>query len=376
MYSMGFSSASRISCSALVVLLAALCCKGPKGFRTLTYQGQQAYEAIKVLWAIPEEDYKAFLESFKVFDKDTNEFYMNSTEDFTQVRNYYKVLNRLCTLGNVEKMYIPPIMDARKGVYENQIIFEAGFADELALGPGKRALEMGCGRGRITHHVASHTGASVIGMNIDSMQIQIANAYANETGLADRLSFVEGNMNDPLPFPNETFNAFYEVQALTYAQDLRAVLREIHRVLKPGAKISLLDGVMLDGYDGRDAGHRKLLRETREVTGWGHFTHHSEWKAAIEDAGFHVLQSKDPSWSKDREGSQHMLILQESRYFWVLAHVVKLGAWLGLIPVHIDTLIERLNRHGESYMEMDKRNMLTTSWHIIAQKPSDTGFGA
>merc|ERR1711972_100524 len=147
------------------------------------------------------------------------------------------------------------------------------------------------------------------------------------------------------------------------------VFSEIYRVVKPGAKISVLDGVMLDGYDAKDASHRKLLRETREVTGWGSLWHHSEWKLAAEAVGFEVLQSSDPSWSSDREGSQHLLIEQEGRYFWLLAWLVKAGAWMGLIPHHIDTLIERLNRHGESYMEMDKRNMLTTSWHIIAQKP-------
>jgi sterol 24-C-methyltransferase len=356
------------SCFA-VAIAAMLCYKGPRGIRNFVYQMQQASEAVKVLWSIPESDYTDFLGSFEVFSKDTESFYQNSTDDFLKVRSYYKVLNRLCSLGNVEKMYIPPIMDAKKGVFDNQLIFEEGFADRLDLGPGKRALEIGCGRGRITHHVASYTGASIIGMNIDPMQIKIANAYANETGLANRLSFLEGNMNDPFPFPDNSFDAFYQVQAMTYAKNLTDVFREIYRVVKPGAMISVLDGVMLDGYDGQSAEHRRLLLETREVTGWGQLWHHSEWKAAAERAGFTVVQSKDPSYSPDRIGSQHMLIEQEGRYFGALAVVVKVAAWLGIIPQHIDVLIERLNRHGESYMEMDKRNMLTTSWHILAQKP-------
>merc|ERR1711879_783511 len=240
-------------------------------------------------------------------------------------------------------------------------------------GPGKQSLEIGCGRGRITHHVGSHTGAHCTGMNIDPMQIKIANQYANETGMANHLRFFEGNMNDPFPFENDTFDAFYQVQAMTYAQDLTNVFSEIYRVIKPGAKISVLDGVMLDGFNGSDSYHRKLLRETREVTGWGHLTHHSEWKAAAEAAGFVVLRSNDPSWSPNRVGSQHMLIEQEGRYFGLLAVLVKIAAWIGIIPQHIDVLIERLNRHGESYMEMDKKNMLTTSWHIIAQKPASDG---
>lgn len=356
--------------SVWVLAAALFYYKGPhERLHSLGYQVQQAYEAVHVLWTIPEQDYLDFMASFKVFDRDTNEFYQNATDDFKQIRSYYKVLNRLCTLGNVEKMYFPPIMDDSKGVFENQMIFEEGFMDQLNLNPGKKALEIGCGRGRITHHAASYTGAAVIGMNIDPMQISIANKYATETGLADRLTFIEGNMNDRLPFEDNTFDAFYQVQAMTYAIDLKSVLSEIYRVVKPGGKISLLDGVMLDGYNGSDPSHRKLLRETREVTGWGHLTHHREWSAAVASAGFTVLKSFDPSYSPDREGSQHMLVVQEARYFWMLALVVKAGTWLRIIPHHIDTLITRLNKHGESYIDMDKRNMVTTSWHIIAQKP-------
>merc|ERR1712222_55260 len=155
----------------------------------------------------------------------------------------------------------------------------------------------------------------------------------------------------------------------TYAQDLQKVLGEIYRVIKPGAKISLLDGVMLDGYDGSDPHNLKLLRETREVTGWGHFTHHSDWAAAVKAAGFVVIHSKDPGWSPDRVGSQSLLVEKEARYFGVLAVLVKVAAWMRIIPKHIDVLLERLNRYGESYIEMDKKNMLTTGWHILAQKP-------
>jgi sterol 24-C-methyltransferase len=362
-------SAVKLSSVTLVGLAALFCYKGPQSARNFIYQSRQAYESIKVLWTIPEDDYTDFLNSFKVFNKDTVDFYENTTADFTQVRSYYKVLNRLCSLGNVEKMYIPPIIDERVGVFENQLLFETGFADQLNIGPGKKALEIGCGRGRITHTVASHTGANIIGMNIDPEQIKIANQYANETGLSDRLQFFEGNMNDPFPFPDNTFDAFYQVQAMTYAANLTNVFKEIFRVIKPGAKMSVLDGVMLDGFDENNAKHRQLLRETREVTGWGSLWHHDVWKAAAEAAGFTVLSSKDPSYSPNREGSQSLLIEQEGRYFGLLAILVKAGAWLGIIPKQIDILIERLNRHGESYIEMDKRNMLTTSWHIMAQKP-------
>eukprot|EP00420_Gonyaulax_spinifera_P032298 CAMPEP_0197881996 /NCGR_PEP_ID=MMETSP1439-20131203/9293_1 /TAXON_ID=66791 /ORGANISM="Gonyaulax spinifera, Strain CCMP409" /LENGTH=421 /DNA_ID=CAMNT_0043501633 /DNA_START=70 /DNA_END=1333 /DNA_ORIENTATION=- len=336
-----------------------------EGLRRLSYRIRQGCQAFASLYSIPAEELDAFVHSFQVFERNTSTFYVDSEEDYQQVKNYYRVLNRLCTLGSVEKMYIPPLVDPSVGVFENQLLFERSFADELRLEPGKAALEIGCGRGRISHHIASRTGASVVGINIDPAQLAVARQYANETGLLQRgqLQFLEANMNDPLPFQNASFDAFYQVQAMTYAKDLRAVFREVARVLKPGAKLSILDGVMLDGYNASDASHRQLLNETRQVTGFGGLWHADEWRVALEDSGFRVLFHGDRSLG----GHQTPLIEQELRLFDVWTVVVKVLTALRVLPHHFALLMERFNRHKESFVEMDRRGMLTTSWQLLAK---------
>lgn len=349
-----------------VACAGVACFLGTAGLQKLGYRITQGYQAFASLYSISTEELDAFIKSFEVFERNTSTFYVNSEDDYKQVKNYYRVLNRLCTLGSVEKMYIPPIIDPSVGVFENQLLFEQGFADELNIGPGKTALEIGCGRGRITHHVASRTGANVVAINIDPAQLAVATQYANDTGLLQngQLTFKEANMNDPLPFPDAHFDAFYQVQAMTYAKDLRAVFKEIGRVLKPGAKMSVLDGVMLDGYDEKDPHHRQLLNETRQVTGFGGLWHTDEWKKAVEDAGFKVLYHGDKSLG----GHQTALIEQELRLFVVWTFIVKVLTTLRVLPHHFSVLMERFNRHKESFIEMDQRSMLTTSWHIMAQK--------
>ena len=69
-------------------------------------------------------------------------------QDGQAIVEYYGVLNRLCALGSVEKMYIPPVLDIDKSVYENQMHFERQLADGLSIGPGRVALELGCGCAR------------------------------------------------------------------------------------------------------------------------------------------------------------------------------------------------------------------------------------
>ena len=35
---------------------------------------------------------------------------------------------------------------------------EKGLADKLDLGPNSKVLDLGCGRGRVAHHIASYSG--------------------------------------------------------------------------------------------------------------------------------------------------------------------------------------------------------------------------
>ena len=39
------------------------------------------------------------------------------------------------------------------------------------------------------------------------------------TDMQKQLSFVHGNFNDPLPFADDSFDALYQVQVLTYTID-------------------------------------------------------------------------------------------------------------------------------------------------------------
>lgn len=78
---------------------------------------------------------------------------------------YYSVINHLCSLGDVEKMYIPPLMNKKASVRDNQLLCEESIAREIGLKPGMRVLDLGCGRGRVAAHMTSFSGATVTGIN-------------------------------------------------------------------------------------------------------------------------------------------------------------------------------------------------------------------
>ena len=62
-------------------------------------------------------------------------------------------------------MYIPPLMDKKASVRDNQLLCEESIAREIGLKPGMKVLDLGCGRGRVAAHMTSFSGAQVTGLN-------------------------------------------------------------------------------------------------------------------------------------------------------------------------------------------------------------------
>ena len=60
---------------------------------------------------------------------------------------------------------------------------------KLALAPGRRLLDIGCGWGGLACHAAQHFGATVHGVTLSRAQLEAAQARAADRGLADRVTF-------------------------------------------------------------------------------------------------------------------------------------------------------------------------------------------
>lgn len=67
---------------------------------------------------------------------------------------------------------------------------------KLALRPGERVLEAGCGWGALALYMARHYGVTVRAYNISREQIQHARRAAQDEGLARRVEFVEDDFRE------------------------------------------------------------------------------------------------------------------------------------------------------------------------------------
>ncbi|KAJ5121323.1 uncharacterized protein N7515_009284 [Penicillium bovifimosum] len=280
------------------------------------------------------------------------------------LKSYYGVLNHLCALGDVEKMYIPPWMRPKTSVLDNQLLYERSIAHDIGLTKGKKVLDLGCGRGRVAAHMAQYTGAQVTGLNIDPNQVEQATTFNAERGLNN--TFITQDFNElPLPFADESFDAFYQIQALSLCKDLPTLFREIFRILKPGSMISLLDWVSLPAYEPSNPEHAELMRRVKPLIGAVGTPTPESLEAALREAGFEVVRSQNASI----DGLQAPLIDTVDVYFRTLRQAILALVKVHVLPRHFKTLINRLCLDGQAFVKMDRMRLATTSYSIIAQKP-------
>lgn len=114
--------------------------------------------------------------------------------------------------------------------------------DELRIGMGAQVLDVGCGPGLDTVHLASIVGptGAVTGVDADPAMVTEANERAAADGLSDVVGHVVATADD-LPFDDASFDAVRSERMLQHVADPVAVVREMVRVTRPGGRVVLLD---------------------------------------------------------------------------------------------------------------------------------------
>jgi ubiquinone/menaquinone biosynthesis C-methylase UbiE len=137
------------------------------------------------------------------------------------------------------------------------------LADELRVGPGQTFADLGCGEGGPGLWVARETGAALVGIDLSSAAIARATQRAEEFGVADRARFEVADLV-ATGLPDEAIDAAMSVDVLWSVPDKAAALREIARILKPGARFAFTNwdrDLTPPGYLPPLADHRPLLAE-------------------------------------------------------------------------------------------------------------------
>jgi len=326
-------------------------------------------DGIKRLITLSDEDKQGCIDAYKFLQR-MQAGEETSTEDETKaVAAYYKVLNNMLSVFDLEKLYIPPQLDEKQGLYGNQLLIEELIFHDLSLkNPAEsHLLDMGCGRGRIAHHFATLSGGHVSGYNIDPNQIENAIEWAAECKMSDRLHFKIGNHHEPLDYESEGFDGCFSFQAVWpffKKGELFDHAKEMYRVLKPGARYACSEYLLTPHFDWNNEEHVALHKAYLPTLAATQSMYPADVCDALAKAGFEILvsaPSKSEAWPICEQKRDLILFVRR---------VIRGLEAIRVMPPWVEESLDLLQKGGEAWTRAEKAKIADLNWHIVAEKPS------
>jgi len=188
-----------------------------------------------------------------------------------------------------------------EGQFKNGLI----LVEKLRVKPGDAILDIGCGTGRLTLHVARITGPGgrVVGIDPSVQRIEVAERKVRDMPLTN-VSFELGNSNDLYRFEDDSFDIVYLNIVLHWIKEKEDALAQIYRVLKPGGRLGITTGNKDKPFTVKSI-IDEVLRRPRYA--WAvdagkqasSPVNMSELKVLLEGAGFKIIEmecKKDPRY--------------------------------------------------------------------------------
>lgn len=159
--------------------------------------------------------------------------------------------------------------------------------EQMGLTAHSRVLDVGCGSGWAARLIAAKAkSGSVIGIDVSDEMIKVAREQsADYANIEYRVASAED-----LPFADGDFTHAFSMESLYYYSDIETAVREIRRVLRPGA----LFVIVVDLYRENEPSH-KWIEDLKVPV---HLLSTAEYRALLERAGFeHVSDTRliDPT---------------------------------------------------------------------------------
>jgi SAM-dependent methyltransferase len=151
-----------------------------------------------------------------------------------------------------------------------------------------RVLELGFGQGRDTFLFARE-GLEVIALDYSATAVEEVRARAGELGLAARITALRSDLREPIALPDHSVDACFAHMLLCMefsSRQIEFLLREVHRVLRPGGVVVYSVRSTFDKHYGAGT---HLAEDLYEVGGFAvHFF--SEAKIRGFALGYEVLE--------------------------------------------------------------------------------------
>src|SRR2546421_3204125 len=143
---------------------------------------------------------------------------------FTGLPNRYDMLAEVLSLGQNRR-------------------WRRAMVDQIVPARPRRLLDVATGTAGVALRLTEQTDALVTGLDLTEAMLRRGQSNVAASAAGGHVELLAGRAEE-LPFPDAAFDAVTFTYLLRYVADPAATLRELARVLKPGAPMASLDFLM------------------------------------------------------------------------------------------------------------------------------------
>ena len=252
------------------------------------------------------------------------------------------------------------------------------IAHRLGLGPGMTAVDLGCGVGGPLIEIARFSGARIVGVNNNALQLERAAKRCREAGLDHLAEWLKCDFMQ-VEAPEASFDAAYSIEATCCAPDKKGVYGEALRLLKPGGQLAVYEYCLTDRFDADDPRHRRLKADMEHGGGLPAIARPHEIECAMREVGFQLIDARDlaaealpgipwyqpligsgPSFTTFRSSAAGRRLTHGS--LWLLER-------LRLVPAGTTRVSDLLNLAAVSLAEAGRLGIFTPMYFFLARRP-------
>jgi len=163
------------------------------------------------------------------------------------------------------------------------------FINSLSISTNNQVLEVASGSGGPAIYLAKKTKCHVTGIDENTSGIATAINLAEAADQSDQVKFILADANSTLPFENNSFDGVVCIDAINHLSNRLEVLKEWHRVVRPGKRALFTDPVVITG----PVTNEEIAE--RSSIGLFLFMPPGLNEELIAQVGFHLVEQRDAS---------------------------------------------------------------------------------